>query len=200
MIDVNDHIRAKLRQARENAGLSQRQLADLVNSAQGTISDLERGRIRINAADLVRFAEVLDKSVSYFYPGTEESDLTEREQVLVRLLRRLPENWQDSIIDQVKTQVALHEATTGASRAENEIMELPEEEREDAAYKTFFRWLVPLMRVGVRFYVDDDGTTSVGHKLAPGLRIPMPGQDERDRKIMLEMQRRFDLEQFEKKD
>ncbi len=194
IIDFNDYIRLKLKEAREQVGFSQREFAEMVDSAQGTISDLERGRIRINAADLVRFAEVLEKPVQFFLPGVQESNLTEREQLLVGFFRRLGEMWQQSVLDQVRAQVALYEVTAEEKEAAAEIARLPEGEREDAAYRTAYRWLSPLLRGGLRVFVDEQGNVSLGYRSAPGLRIPMPFMDAKDREIALELQRRFDLD------
>lgn len=194
MNDVNDHIREKLKQAREEANLSQRELAEIMNSAQGTISDLERGRIRINAAELARYAQALNKPISYFFPVVQESNLTEREQILLGFFRRLSDRWQKSILDQVKAQLALYEMTAEADQVTEEISKLPEEQREDAAFRTAYRWLKPLLQIGLRIYIDDEGNTSIGHRNLPGLRLPFPYEDEKDRRIALELQRRYDLD------
>ena len=51
----------------------------MVSGAQGTISDLERGSIRINASALAVYAQALNKSAQYLYPAATASDLAERE-------------------------------------------------------------------------------------------------------------------------
>ncbi len=194
MIDYNDHIRKKLREAREEASLSQRELAEMVHSAQGTISDLERGRIRINAADLARFADILGKPIQFFYPDVQESDLTEREQILIRLFRKLSDTWQQSILVQIESQVAIHTASAESKDASKRIEQLPKDEREDAAYDTVYSWLRPLLRLGLRIHVDEEGNASLSHPRIPGLRIPVIlNPDEDTRQIMLEIKKRHDL-------
>lgn len=60
----------RLRQLREAAGLSQQQLADLVGTRQGTISDHERGKATRIDYDLIeRLADAL---------GVEPGELFER--------------------------------------------------------------------------------------------------------------------------
>ena len=54
--------------------------------------------------------------------------------------------------------------------------------------------LTVLALVGLQLLIDDISCTSLGHRNLPGLRLPFPYEDEKDREIMLEMQRRFDLE------
>ena len=48
--------------------------------------------------------------------------------------------------------------------------------------------------IGLRVFIDDKGNTSLGHRNLPALRLPFPYEDEKAREIMLEMQRRFELE------
>lgn len=192
MNDVNDYIRTKLREAREAAGLSQRELAERVHSAQGTISDLERGRIRVNAADLVRYAHALNKSVLCFYPGVEEANLTDQEQVLIGRFRQLDPAWQSLALEYLRTQVELAHK---ADREIDEIVEdevkaieaLPEEERVDAAYERFAKILSPFMKLGLRVELADDGSPIL--RMGP-LRVPIPLEDEKDREIMRELERR----------
>jgi putative transcriptional regulator len=64
-------ISVTLRQARENAGLTQTQLADKANVRQATISELESGKTR--RVDL----DILDRLCQAL--GVEPGDLLERE-------------------------------------------------------------------------------------------------------------------------
>lgn len=57
-----------IRQARENIGLSQADLAKALNRRQGTISDIENGKSDISITTLVQFAIELKKPISYFFP------------------------------------------------------------------------------------------------------------------------------------
>jgi len=82
------HIGTYIRQAREQLGMTQEELAERVQKDQRSISEYENGRRRLAAADLPSFAEALGVSVLYFY-GHQVSD----EDYVVALLAqfdRLP--------------------------------------------------------------------------------------------------------------
>ena len=54
--------------AREEAGLSQSELAKKLFRRQATISDFENGKIEIGILTLVQIAKVFGKPISYFIP------------------------------------------------------------------------------------------------------------------------------------
>jgi len=58
-------ISARLRAARENAGLSQGQVAKLMNMHRPTISEIEAGNRRVTAEELGRFADLYDVKTSW---------------------------------------------------------------------------------------------------------------------------------------
>lgn len=59
-----------IRQAREDKGFSQADLAKALNRRQGTISDIENGKSEIGILTLVQFAVELEKPISYFFPNS----------------------------------------------------------------------------------------------------------------------------------
>jgi transcriptional regulator with XRE-family HTH domain len=58
-------IAERLRAAREQAGLSQGQVAKIIGFQRPTISEIEAGRRRVAAEELPRFADIYDVSVSW---------------------------------------------------------------------------------------------------------------------------------------
>lgn len=58
-------IAARLRLAREQAGLSQTQVANVLGMHRPTISEIEAGRRRVQAEELRRFAELYSVSVAW---------------------------------------------------------------------------------------------------------------------------------------
>lgn len=58
-----------IRKARVDAGLKQSELADRLGISQGVISNVETGVSTIDAPDLPRWAEALNKPIMYFYSG-----------------------------------------------------------------------------------------------------------------------------------
>ena len=63
-----------IRKARKEMGLSQVELAELVNRRPATISDIENGKSEISVITLAMFAANLKKPVSYFFPPSILSD------------------------------------------------------------------------------------------------------------------------------
>lgn len=58
---TREHIAARLRVAREAAGLSQGQVAKLMGLHRPTISEIEAGRRRVTGEELVQFAKLLPR-------------------------------------------------------------------------------------------------------------------------------------------
>lgn len=98
-----------LRQAREEKGLSQRDLANRISGRQATISALENGKTEPSASLLVLLAQVLEKPVTYFFPEpwgprVARGDLTYEEQALLLEFRRVQaEAYQRLAIELVAT-------------------------------------------------------------------------------------------------
>lgn len=84
---MNDLIVSRIRAARSERGLTQKDLADHLNKTQATISDLERGKVQISASELYDIALLLNKPIEYFY-GEEVGD--KEIQDMVAVLRKSP--------------------------------------------------------------------------------------------------------------
>lgn len=67
-------IGRKLQMAREEAGLSQEQLANLLGCAQSTLSNYEKGKRRLYLTQLENIAEILDKPIEYFMENSSASE------------------------------------------------------------------------------------------------------------------------------
>ena len=103
-----EFARKRLRRAREEKGLSQREIADLLGITQATVSDLERGRVQITVDQLAKFARLLDKPFSYFFPSALDEGLSERAAQVLDVLSSLPEDWQKRIVVDVNRQAELY--------------------------------------------------------------------------------------------
>jgi transcriptional regulator with XRE-family HTH domain len=78
----------RIRQAREQIGLSQEEFAVAVSRDQGAISEYENGKRKLPATDLPLFARVLGVPVSYFYEGEQTVD--DLDQLLLAEFQQLP--------------------------------------------------------------------------------------------------------------
>lgn len=92
--DFTRAVGEAIRIAREQRGLTQRQLAQRIKRRQATISDFERGMMQPDATTLVVLAEELQKPVTYFFPPpwrqrVTRGDLTYEEQAVLLEFRRL---------------------------------------------------------------------------------------------------------------
>lgn len=59
----------KLKDARKDSGLTQRQVADRLGQLQSFVEKCEQGSRRVDAAELFLFAKVYNKAVEFFDPG-----------------------------------------------------------------------------------------------------------------------------------
>ncbi|SHF05217.1 Transcriptional regulator, contains XRE-family HTH domain [Desulfofundulus australicus DSM 11792] len=65
-------IGRRIQLAREEAGLSQEQLAAKIGCSQSTLSHYEQGKRRLYLAQLEKIAQVLQKPIDYFFQPVEE--------------------------------------------------------------------------------------------------------------------------------
>lgn len=79
-------VYVRLRQAREYAGLSQGQVASLLDLHRPTITEIEAGRRRVTAEELSRFAEIYDVEVTWLLG--EESNIHNEDMATIELAAR----------------------------------------------------------------------------------------------------------------
>jgi len=90
-------IAGRLRAAREQAGLSQGQVAKLLQVQRPTISEIEAGRRKVPAEELARFAVIYDVSVSWL--ATDESEVPDPAvELAARELAKLKKEDLDSVL------------------------------------------------------------------------------------------------------
>lgn len=68
-----EEIGRKLQKAREEAGLSQEELAKRLGCTQASLSNYELGKRRLYLADLQRIGQLLGKPVTYFLEDSEDN-------------------------------------------------------------------------------------------------------------------------------
>jgi len=66
---TREEIGQRIRYAREELGLSQTEFGQLLSRQRthAAISELERGKVRLDAEELVEIAAILNKDLAYFY-------------------------------------------------------------------------------------------------------------------------------------
>ena len=98
-------IANRLRLAREQAGLSQGQVAKQLGMHRPTISEIEAGRRRVSADELATFARLYDVSTTWLMD--EQSEMSDadqdRIQLAARKLAHLKPEDLDRLLDVIKT-------------------------------------------------------------------------------------------------
>ena len=93
-------IAERLREARKAAGLSQGQVAKLLQMHRPTISEIEAGNRRVSAEELVKFAETYDVTVSWLLgEAAEQLEMEDpRLQLAARELSKLKPDDLDRLL------------------------------------------------------------------------------------------------------
>ena len=101
-----------IRQAREEAGFSQRELAEKIYRRQAALSDMENGKMEPNASTLTLLSYHLNKPISYFFPDryTPEKNLgglSDLEKEILIYIKQLDESDQVRILVQLSALAKL---------------------------------------------------------------------------------------------
>lgn len=101
MKDEKVAIGARLRLAREQAGLSQGQVAIKLGLHRPTVSEIEAGRRRVAADELRRFVKLYRVSLSWLVGEADEKRDPKREkaELAARKLVKLKEHDLDLVLD-----------------------------------------------------------------------------------------------------
>lgn len=96
---MNEQLGKRLRLAREQAGLSQGQVARLLNMHRPTISEIEAGRRRVAAEELTTFAKTYQVSIAWL-AGSEGADdvFDDRVRLAARQLAKLKPDDLDKVL------------------------------------------------------------------------------------------------------
>ncbi len=97
-------VAERMRLAREQAGLSQGQVARMLKMHRPTISEIEAGRRKVAAEELAEFSRVYEVSVAWL-TGSEGTDdgLDDRVKLAARELAKLKPEDLDSVLHLLST-------------------------------------------------------------------------------------------------
>jgi transcriptional regulator with XRE-family HTH domain len=102
MNDVKSEIALRMRAAREQAGLSQGQVAKLIGCQRPTISEIEAGRRKVSADELKNFSTIYNVSISWLTGNNIDEDDIEVE-IAARELSKLKKDDFDKVFNLIKT-------------------------------------------------------------------------------------------------
>jgi transcriptional regulator with XRE-family HTH domain len=133
MTDENIFIAQRIRAARLQRNLTQQDMADKFSKTSAAISDIERGKTQITAADLLVFADLLLKPIEYFY-GEDLSD-SEIED-LIAIMRRLPPEMRKQQLPMMTMMLRMAEINFNMQNTEDK-------EKQVEAAKEFYDLFLP---------------------------------------------------------
>src|SRR5262245_20821026 len=93
----------RLRLAREQAGLSQGQVAKLLDMHRPTISEIEAGRRKVSAEELSQFADLYDVSIEWLTETQSSDEDDERVQLAARELAKLKSEDLEKVLNLLRT-------------------------------------------------------------------------------------------------
>jgi transcriptional regulator with XRE-family HTH domain len=96
-------LHERLRLAREQAGLSQGQVARLMDIHRPTISEIEAGRRRVTADELAKFSELYDVSIEWLSTASTEDAADDRVRLAARELAKLKSQDLDKVLNLLRT-------------------------------------------------------------------------------------------------
>ena len=98
--DVDREIGARIRRAREKAGLSQQELAQLLGySSPATVSNMEAGERRITVSDLSAVSNALGMAIDHFLPSTAAEDSARHFSLRAADLQNINPSARKAVVD-----------------------------------------------------------------------------------------------------
>lgn len=95
----SDVIASRLRLAREQAGLSQGQVAKRMSIHRPTVSEIEAGRRKVSAYELAEFSRLYDVSIEWLTDSQEANEQRDKIELAARQLAKLKADDLDKVID-----------------------------------------------------------------------------------------------------
>ena len=99
-----EKIATRIKDARIMAGLSQAQAAEKLNLQRPAISEIEAGKRKVSAEEIIQFAELyrVDTSWLLLNKGTNELQMPEQVLFAARELNKLKPEEMNKVIDIIK--------------------------------------------------------------------------------------------------
>lgn len=107
---IQKKIGKRIQKAREEVGLSQKELASQMGCTQAALSNYELGKRRLYLANLEQLAGILHKPINYFLEEPEDTPEIRQQPepyndtitAIIGLMAQLPQEEQEDVLDFVK--------------------------------------------------------------------------------------------------
>ena len=107
---IQKKIGKRIQKAREEVGLSQKELASQMGCTQAALSNYELGKRRLYLANLEQLAGILHKPINYFLEEPEDTPEIRQQPepyndtitAIIGLMAQLPQEEQKDVLDFVK--------------------------------------------------------------------------------------------------
>ncbi len=107
-----ESIGRRIQEAREEAGLSQEELASKIGITQSALSNYELGKRRLHVANLQKIAAALNRSLNCFFEPDDKSAAVNRGrssdgtlEEITRLAGEMPPDEREFLLDYMKWRI-----------------------------------------------------------------------------------------------
>jgi len=95
-------IAERLKEARMLAGLSQENAAKILDMQRPAISEIESGKRKVSAEEIIKFSKVYKVSTSWLLLKENETELNEQMKIAARELSKMSEANRKKLLDILK--------------------------------------------------------------------------------------------------
>lgn len=100
--DIRAQLAGRLKSARKSAGLSQAQVAQIMKMHRPTISEIEAGRRRVTADELLKFADIYGVSMDWLSSGDSGSDSYDDIMIAARELSKMDDESLEKLLGAIQ--------------------------------------------------------------------------------------------------
>jgi transcriptional regulator with XRE-family HTH domain len=140
---MNNFIVKRIKEARIERGLTQKDLAKHLDRTAASVSDLERGKVQVTASDLYKLAKYLNKPIEYFfgesYGGKEIDDL-------VSIIRKMDPEVRSNQITIINSLLSMQMSFDNLE-ADGEVSDEALKEKAQETYDHLIRYLVSVRQM-----------------------------------------------------
>ena len=97
-----EEIAERVKQARLSAGLSQENAAKILDMPRPAISEIESGKRKVSAEEIIKFSKVYKVSTSWLLLKENDTEINEQMKIAARELSKMSEANRKKLLDILK--------------------------------------------------------------------------------------------------